>query len=337
MLYHTTHPSMITKNPRKGAATVVVVAVVAAIGVGGFLFSTNPRTQSARWKFWKSTPAQVAEKKETVVEDSKKKEAEIQAKVEEKTKEMLGKVQESAVAADVAAGKTVAAVGTGPGAKEASTTKVLTGQTVAQLNTTTGQTVDPKRITELENMVSGLNAGLATAQDALKSMQVGFDAQLEARKKLEAALAAQEAKTLKAEADAKAANEQALKWAAERDAVASEFERLKFGAAAVAVLIVGLWVASIVLPLLAKVFPAVQPAASVLGAVWSPGVQAVASGARKLSSDLVALNEFTKDHLSKELTPAKLEAFKSQVKDWWGNDHAAQATIEKIKESELRR
>jgi hypothetical protein len=82
--------------------------------------------------------------------------------------------------------------------------------------------------------------------------------------------------------------------------------------------------------------PALQPLASVFGAIWAPGVQAVAAGAKKISTDMVALHEYVKDELADELAPDKLDALKRKVKAWWDGDIKAQFAIEEIKERTLR-
>lgn len=322
---------------KNGAAAVAVIVVVAAIGVGGFLFSSNPRTGHSRWQFWRSSPSQVAQGKEDNAEAQKKKEEEIRARVAAESQRMVAAAQESAVAADIAAAKTVEAVNGGQGAKEAGTTKVLTGQTVAQLNTATERTVDPDRIVQLEKMVTGLNQGLESANRSLQLMQDQFRAAVDDRTELKTKLAAQELKTSKAEEEAKEANAKARAWGEERDAVAAQFERLKFGFVTVIVIVVVLWLSSIILPLAAKVFPALRAPAALIGAVWAPGVQSVASGARKLSADLVAVNEYIKDELSEKLSEQELETLKKKVGDWWGSDHKSQAAIEQIKTEELRK
>ncbi|MFH1500156.1 MAG: hypothetical protein ABII82_20305 [Verrucomicrobiota bacterium] len=101
-------------------------------------------------------------------------------------------------------------------------------------------------------------------------------------------------------------------------------------------ILIGLWVASVVLPPLARSVPALQPVASVVGGLWSPGVQSVASGARRLSGDLVAFHEFTKKEIEDMTSDQALAEFKRKAKNWWGDDLAAQFAIERIKNLQLR-
>lgn len=97
-----------------------------------------------------------------------------------------------------------------------------------------------------------------------------------------------------------------------------------------------LWVGSIILPPLAKSFPTLQPAASFLNGIWSPGVQLAASAARKLSADLVSFGENTKTELERAFGPKQVAEFKKLAKTWWGDDFEAQAEIERIKKRILR-
>lgn len=103
-----------------------------------------------------------------------------------------------------------------------------------------------------------------------------------------------------------------------------------------AIVLALLWIASIALPLLAKAFPILQPLASVFGAIWAPGVQAVAAGAKKLSTDMVALHEYVKEEMAEDLGPDKVAALKAKVKKWWDGDIEGQHAVEKIKAETLR-
>ena len=299
------------KNNR-GEATIIVIAALALVGLGAAAFSKNPSTGKPRAFFWARTPAAIAQNADAKVVDAKAEEQRLQDAIDEKTKALLGKVAESATAADQAAAATVAAVPPGaPGAREAVTTKTLTSQTVTQLTTATGVAVDPARIVELQAMVDGLNKGLSTANDALRAMTSGYDAELAARKALEAKLAAAEAKTHAAEEKAAAANAKAQAWGLERDAVASHYENLKRIAIALVVLIVAL-------------------------SIWLFGLGRTARAAKTLSADLVALVEHAKDEVAK-VAPDKVDGLKASIKGWVGDDHAFAARVEKIKSEILRR
>ena len=295
----------------RGAATVVVIAAVALIGLGGFMFSKNPSTQHQRWQFWRKTPATLAANADSKAADAKAAEAKLQAGIDEKTRELIGKAQESATAADVAAGATVNAIPAGaPGAREAVTTKTLTSQTVQQLGAATGETIDPKRVRELETMVADLNADRAAGRAALTAMQTSYDAELAQRRALEARLTEAEAKTLAAEQTAQEANRKAQAWGAERDAVASRYETLQRGAIALVVVSLAL-------------------------SIWLFGARRVASAATNTATDLVALVEHIKGEYDKA-APGKLSELKGSIKHWIGEDGKLTATIEQIK-SQLRR
>lgn len=294
-----------------GAATVVVIAAVALVGLGGFMFSTNPSTQHARWQFWRKTPATIAAKADAKVAEAKAAETKLQASVDEKTHQLISRAQESATAADVAAGATVNAIPPGaPGAKEAVTTKTLTSQTVTQLGAATGETIDPRRVRELETMVADLNADRAAGREALKAMQSSYDNELSARRALEARLAQAEEKTQAAEKIAQEANRRAQEWGAERDAVASRYEMLQRGAIALIVILIGL-------------------------SIWLFGARRVASAATTTSTDLVALVEHIKTEYDKA-APGKLAELQGSIKTWIGDDHRFTSAVEQIK-SQLRR
>lgn len=101
-------------------------------------------------------------------------------------------------------------------------------------------------------------------------------------------------------------------------------------------ILLAVWVASMVLPPLARAVPALQPIASVVGGLWSPGVQSVASDAQQLSGDLVAFHEFTKERIRDMTDAHRLGEFKREAKDWWCDDLDAQLAIERIKKRQLR-
>lgn len=105
----------------------------------------------------------------------------------------------------------------------------------------------------------------------------------------------------------------------------------------------GLWLLSLIIPVVSKAVPALAPLASVVGTLWAPGVQMLKSGAErlvekadKIKADMVALQEFTKKKMAKKFNEADMTAFKKEVKDWWEGDLEAQNEVERIKAGILR-
>jgi len=105
----------------------------------------------------------------------------------------------------------------------------------------------------------------------------------------------------------------------------------------------GLWVLSLILPLLSKAIPALKPLATVFGSVWSPGVQMLKTGAEKLTekadnlkADLIALQEFTKTKMASRFNGPEMQDFKKEVKNWWEGDLESQNEVERIKARTLR-
>ncbi len=212
-------------------------------------------------------------------------------------------------------------------------------QIAKKLNTDAANTLQaatPDQIKEFAAIIKDLTERNATTSAALAAKE-SEAAQL----KVQAAAAQAAAAAADAKATAAAQTNVALstdvsnkadalkKWADNHQTLLG---RLK----AIAIVLALLWLASLILPILGKFFPAIQPLATAFGAIWSPGVQAAASSAKTLSADLVALNEHIKAELAKELTPEQILALKQKMKAWWGNDIKSQAAVEEIKERVLR-
>jgi hypothetical protein len=313
----------------RGEATLALVLILGIAGAFGY------GAHQVRKTFEPGRPT-----KETDALAQRAQEAEAAAKDAQEKLAAAIKAHDDAVAAAQAKEKAAAGFIAGTGIALGNELNPSVNVEIAKkLNTDAANTLQaatPDQIKEFAAIIRDLTERNATTSAALAAKEAEA-----ARLKVEAtaaqkAAAAADAKateaaqknvTLSADVSQKAS---ALKaWADNHQTLVG---RLK----AIAIVLALLWLASLILPLLGKFFPAFQPLATAFGAIWSPGVQVAASSARTLSADLVALNEHIKSELAKELTPEQVAALKGKIKDWWGNDQKSQAVVEDIKERILR-
>lgn len=299
------------KNNRRGVGTVLLLAYIAGAAVVGF-FIAKPASRPGGL-FGKSPVAEVAKAQGAVAEGK--------AKVDEQREKQLAVGHESVVATGAAidAAQATAATGKVP-TRELATAKTLNATSVQALDQALGP-VAPVRIRELEAMVANLNAGVAGGKLALDALNRTLDSTV-ADKAAAMALNVELQKRL----DTKIAAEG--QWALERDATARVWETRMWWAKGIVGLIVAGWLASLILPLAARIFPAVDPAARAFGALWAPGVQAAASKARDLTHDFVAAEAALKAKLDSSLTPEKAAEIKAHIDGWWGD---ANPDVERIR------
>ena len=84
--------------------------------------------------------------------------------------------------------------------------------------------------------------------------------------------------------------------------------------------------------MIGKVFPGFAPIANIAGAVMAPMVAHAKSKADALATDLVALNNKSKEFIE-NIDPAKVDQFKKEVSNWWGDDNHSQHAVEEIKKT----
>ena len=329
-------------NQKRGTADPLTLGVVAVILVGGWLMSpSSVPGRKHKYEFWKRNPIVKVENAQAAVEEAKAKaEAEAkaaQAKIDAEKAKQLDVAHDAALGTQAAVAAAIETTGKGVlPVRELDTAKKLSDTNVDAMDEALGKK-SLKRVQELELMVQNLNNGVAAGAKALELMQGALDTSVQREASLKVKLAEVEAanalKVAAAEKDRDAAVKKADDWALERDAIAKQFERYKFWGIVIACSIGGLWLASIILPLLSKAFPALSALSTTVGAVWAPGVQAVQSGAKRLSEDLVAMHEWTKKTLEEKLTPEELAAYKKAVADDWmtAKDGSAKA-VEQIKQ-----
>lgn len=333
---------MNTTKRRLGAADPVTLGVIGIILLGAYLISpSSVPGRNHKYEFWKKNPVTQVNNAQAAADAAKAeaaaKEAAAKAKIEAERGRQLDVAQDAALGTQAAVN--AALVTTGKGVlpvRELDTAKKLADVNVDAMDEALGKK-SLKRIQELELMVSNLNSGVAAGQKALELMQGALDNSVQRESALKAELvrieAANAVKVAAAESARDAAVKKAEDWALERDAIARQFENLKFWAYIAAGGIALLWLSSIALPLLSKAFPALSALSNTVGGIWAPGLQLAKSSASKLSEDLVAMHEWTKKTLEEKLTPEELAAYKKTISEDWMTVHDGSArAVEQIKE-----
>ncbi|MFA6288506.1 MAG: hypothetical protein WC661_14075 [Opitutaceae bacterium] len=195
---------------------------------------------------------------------------------------------------------------------------------------------DSAQIEEFKKIIAELVAKNTTMSDALTQKQQEAGALKAVAEKSEQDAATANRKALEASGKVVDLTDTVQQQAAQIRQLAGEnsslWDKIKTGV----FILGGLWLASLVLPVAAKAFPALQPLAAVFGAVWSPGVQLISSGAKTLTNDMVALHEYVKGEFAKKSTQQEIADFKNKVKQWWDGDVNAQSEIEQVKSRILR-
>ena len=332
---------MNTTKRRLGAADPVTLGVIGIILLGAYLISpSSVPGRNHKYEFWKKNPVTQVNNAQAAADAAKAaaaaKEAAAKAKIEAERGRQLDVAQDAALGTQAAVN--AALVTTGKGVlpvRELDTAKKLADVNVDAMDEALGKK-SLKRIQELELMVNNLNSGVAAGQKALELMQGALDNSVQRESALKAELvrieAANAVKVAAAESARDAAVKKAEDWALERDAIARQFENLKFWAYIAAGGIALLWLSSIALPLLSKAFPALSALSNTVGGIWAPGVQLAKASASKLSEDLVAMHEWTKKTLEEKLTPEELAAYKKTIAEDWMTVHDGSAkAVEQIK------
>lgn len=293
------------------------------------------------WQFWRKNPIEQVDKsqadKDRITVEEKAKVDAARAAVKAENDKQLASAHDASVATVVAidAAQQKAAAGSIP-VKELETAKKTATITKDSLDAATGAPVDPVRVRELELMVSNLNSGIAAGTKSLEIMQGVLDASIGREKTLEAKVTEVEkiAATKISAADQKVAEEQkkANTWALERDSIARSYENFKFYAFLAVGGIFLLWLASWLLPILARSFPALEALSHTVGAVWAPGVQIVKNQATRLNEDFVAMTEVLKKKLAEKMTPEELEKLKTEIStDWMTTGDGSAEQVERLK------
>ena len=299
-------------HSRRGEATLLVLGILALIGAGA----------------WAGTHV-AAKYRERVVakhEQAAAKVASTEQLIATENREQVRVAHEAVVATGVAivAAQTRVAGGEMP-VKELNTAKTLNDTARGALDAAEGP-VAPARVRELEQMVAGLNQGLATARGALGALQGQLDQSVAREAKLTDRLAS-------ARADLVKRGEQLEQYAAEQAASAARYQRLKWSLISVAGGVAALWLLNALLPLLSTLVPALRPLAAVFGAVVAPSLQAAKTKAEAFGRDMVGALEDTKSYVASRLTPEELEKLKKEILAAWSTPHdGTAATVERYRQ-----
>ena len=258
-------------------------------------------------------------------------------KVEEVTKKVNGETKrqlDEAQAGVHATGEALNRVKNKTAAGKDATREIDTAVEVNDITKTAidaglNQPVDPKLLKWFIESIEKKNSEIARERDIGERMLRGKEKELidstEREKK-----AIEEKNLIIAEYSKKIsiAESERDRWALERDATAAKWDNLIFWIWVAA----GVYVFAMIAPIIAKVFPAFGPIASVAGAVVAPMVAYGKAKADDLAKDLVSLNNESKKFIE-NIDPAKVDEFKKHVSTWWENDTNSTHAVEEIKKT----
>lgn len=233
-------------------------------------------------------------------------------------------VHATSTAIDAAKEKNSAGI---PPTRELETAKEINDLAITSIDAGLNKSVDPKLLKWFIDAIDKKNSEIERERKlgeqmiASKEKEIIASTEREMKAVAERIRIEEEYKTKLADA-----NEKVTEWALENSVKAQKLDNIYFWI----YIVIGLWVASMVMPIISKVFPAVAPAANVLGGIVAPGVQFLKHKAETLSEDLVALNTANKKFVE-SIDPSKVEAFKEHVAAWWEKDTASQDAVERIK------
>jgi len=313
------------KNNNRGFGVIEVALVVCIIGAGGWIYHQLNKPVG---KVDGTPIADVNKIKEEAAAAAAKHEKEVLDEDKRQLSMAQAGVHATGSAIDAAALK--ASAGKDP-SREISTAKDVNQLTQDAIDNGLNQPVDPKLMKWFMDVIDKKNSDIQRERDLGAQMlnskstelQASIDREVQARKDKLASDAEWRTKL--------AAAEQARdKWALENEVKAQKLDRIYFWVYTAA----GIWLLAILLPVIAKVFPAVTPLANVAGAVVGPMIQWGKGKADNLATDLVALQQHAKDYIA-NIDPAKVQAYKDSVSAWWEKDVASQAAVEQMK-SKLR-
>lgn len=310
---------MIANKKLNGEATVILVAALGIMTLGGFIGAKFfGKTAGSK----EGTPIEMVE---NVRAAGQEKLAAVDVKIDRENTEQLDTAQAGVHATGIAIAR--AAI-TAP-SRELETAAEINQLTQSAIDAGLGKPVDPALmkwfITVIDKKNSDIERERAIGDRLLRQKEDQLIASVKRETALEASrekIAADNARKLsevEAERD---------EWALANAVKAQKLDRIWFWIYVAA----GVYIAGIVLPMAAKIFPGLSSIASGVSGLISPGIAWAKGKSDKLATDLVALHEESKKYIE-SMDPAKIDQFKEKVAQWWGEDREAVAEIEKIKEN----
>jgi hypothetical protein len=304
-----------------GLETVLILALIAGTVVGyNKFFGHTPGDK-------KGSPI---ENVENINSEKKEKVEKVVAKIDKENYEQLNTAQAGVYATGEAINraKNKAASGSIP-TRELDTASDINEITKSAIDAGVDHPVDPKLLKWFIESIEKKNSDIAHERDIGERMLKNKDNELMASMDREKK-AVEEKNSVIAEYSKKLskAESERDRWALERDATAAKWDNLIFWIWVAA----GVYLFAILAPIIAKVFPAFGPIASVAGAVVAPMVAFGKAKADDLAKDLVSLNNESKKFIE-SIDPAKVEDFKKHVSTWWENDTSSTHEVEKIKKT----
>ena len=314
----------IDMNINKAFAIIEIMVVLAIIGAGGWFVH---KTFSPAPVKIEDTPIGKVQKLED--EGSKKADA-VQQKVTGEDRSQLTNGQAAVHATGVAIERAdlKAAAGKDP-SHEIKTAKEINDIAQKAIDMGLNQPVDPKLLAWFIDSIDKKNSEIE------RERQIGQQ-MLDSKSKELIASTERETKLIKEKADIEtkyqikidAAQKIANDWSLENAAKAKKLDQIYF----YIYLFAGVYIFSILAPMIGKVFPGFAPIANIAGAVMAPMVAHAKSKADALATDLVALNNKSKEFIE-NIDPAKVDQFKKEVSNWWGDDNHSQHAVEEIKKT----
>lgn len=255
------------KIGRAMALDTYCLGLLAAVLLVAVLLSSGCATVRTAWHDLTGTPAAAAAKADRKVEQRA-------AQVDTARSALVGDAHTKVVLAEILA-RYVAEQ-----SRTADALRSTLAGAKADLDTARG-TIPPDELAQLRQVVEQLRGDNAKAQAVAAQAIAALDtSSAQHAEILRTALAAEAA----ARAKADAAEAKAMDWARERDATARKWDRLWLWIWIAA----GAWIAAQVLPLIARLVPAVAPAATALSAIAAPISTYALGRAKALAKDASA-------------------------------------------------
>ena len=309
-------------NIRKAFAVVELVVVISLFVVGAF---TGVKYFGKTAGSVKGTPIENVQK----IEDKKAADdAKAQGKIDVETQSQLNTAQAGAHATVEAINQADIknTAGQNP-SREIKTAKEVAQMTQDAIDAGLNQPVDPKLMKWFMDVINKKNSDIERERQIGESMLQIKSNELIASTEREAQVRAEKAASdITWNSKLTAAEAARDQWSLENAVKAQKLDRMYLIAYAVG----GIWILGILLPIIAKVFPGISPVANAVSSIVGPMVQYGKSKADTLATDMVALQDKSKQFVA-SIDPTKVEQYKAAVSAWWEGDTHSQGVVEDIK------
>lgn len=306
----------------RGEITVAVIAIVALLGAGAWIGSKLFSKDSGSSKDTPIEEIQIIQKKK---DDSLYK---FDSSISIQNSVQLDTAQAGVHATGEAINQAERKILLGEDAqREIETARDINDITKKAIDLGLDKPVDPKLLAWFIETINQKNSEIERERQFGERMLSSKDRELIASQEREKKLIDERARSEEKFNEKLAEKTEELnEWALKNSVKAAKYDKILLWV----FIVVGLYMFALISPLLARVFPALGPIASVAGGIVAPAVQWTKKKSDRLAEDLVALQEDTKKYIEK-IDPEKIDQYKSHVKQWWENDTSAQSDVEEIK------